>query len=209
MMGSSQIPFVVKVCGITREQDACCAVAAGANALGFNFYLRSPRYVSFEDAASLATKLPSNVLKVGIFVNTSTAELERAIDCVPLDVVQLHGSVDGIHWTVPAWRAVPASQLQSAAGHFEAYLLDTPSSSYGGSGRTFDWRLAKAIAGPVILAGGLDESNVTEAIETARPWGVDACSRLESKPGQKDERRVQAFVQAAVSALRMAQEITL
>ena len=193
-------PFIVKICGITNEEDAAVAVAAGADALGFNFYGKSPRFITLERAHAIAATLPDSVLKVGVFVEPLVQELQEAIDGVPLDVVQLHGK------QVPAvahrtWRALAATAGDPAESlGAEAILLDAFSSDYGGSGKTFDWKLATRFWQPIILAGGLDASNVGEAIEAARPAGVDSCSRLESTPGRKDAGKVTAFVRAARQA---------
>ncbi len=189
--------FIIKICGITNENDALTAVEAGANALGFNFYSKSPRFISLETARRIAFRLPDGVLKVGVFVEPSEEELKLAIDHVPLDVVQLHGKhVPSVaHRT---WRALPAAQASPGESLVaEAILLDAQTSQHGGSGQTFDWKLATRFWQPVILAGGLDSTNVAEAIEIARPSGVDACSRLESIPGTKDPTRVRSFVRAA------------
>ncbi len=200
MNTQASFPFVVKVCGITNVQDAAMSVAAGANALGFNFYEKSPRYISMERAHEIAATLPDRVLKVGVFVEPDAVELQEAIDRVPLDVVQLHGS------RLPAvahrtWRALAATgsePMESLVA--EAILLDSFSPHHGGSGQTFDWTLASRFWQPVIIAGGLDASNVSEAIEIGQPAGVDSCSRLESAPGRKDAAKVKAFVHAALAA---------
>jgi phosphoribosylanthranilate isomerase len=189
--------FIIKICGITNETDALIAVEAGANALGFNFYPGSPRFIPMETARSIAIRLPDTVLKVGVFVEPSDEELWLAIDHVPLDVVQLHGKhvPSAAHRT---WRALPATQANPAESLVaEAILLDAHGPHHGGSGQTFDWKLATRFWQPVILAGGLDSSNVAQAIGIARPWGVDACSRLEAAPGIKDPIRVRSFIQAA------------
>ena len=196
----SPFPFVIKVCGITSEADAHTATHAGANAIGLNFYLKSPRCLSLEAAHQIALSLPDTVLKVGVFVEPSADDLLQAIDRVPLDVVQLHGRhVPSIaHRT---WRALSASKADPAESLVaEAILLDTDTPHHGGSGQTFDWQLATRFWQPVILAGGLDASNVADAIEIARPAGVDACSRLESAPGKKDPEKIRAFVEAALAA---------
>jgi phosphoribosylanthranilate isomerase len=189
--------FIIKICGITNERDALAAVEAGANALGFNFYPRSPRFITLETAQCIAGRLPDTVLKVGVFVEPSEEELKVAIDQVPLDVVQLHGKrvPSAAHRT---WRALSATQADPAESLVaEAILLDSHTPYHGGSGQTFDWKLASRFWQPIILAGGLDSTNVAAAIEVARPWGVDACSRLETAPGIKDPIRVRSFVQAA------------
>ena len=195
--------MIVKVCGITDEQDARAAMEAGANALGFNFWPRSPRYLTPDAASQFVSRLPG-VLKVGVFVDSSAIEIAEIADSVGLDVVQLHGAAvppEGVRF----WRAVAvragfdsASLVEDGA---EAFLLDAPAGTLrGGTGSTFDWSLVGAAPRKIIVAGGLDSSNVALAISTARPWGVDACSRLESAPGKKDNAKVAAFCAAALAA---------
>jgi phosphoribosylanthranilate isomerase len=199
--------FIIKVCGVTNENDALIAAEAGANAIGFNFYPKSPRAISLETAHRIAAILPDSVTKVGVFVEPSAEDLQFAIDHVPLDVVQLHGKhVPSIaHRT---WRALAAEHADPAESLVaEAILLDAHSPHHGGSGRTFDWKLASRFWQPVILAGGLDASNVAEAIDTARPCGVDACSRLEFSPGLKDHARLRKFVEAARLAANSLEKV--
>ena len=194
--------FLIKVCGITREDDAAIAVEAGANALGFNFYGRSSRYITPERAREIASTVRGNYLRVGVFVNASERELRRIAEQVPLDVLQLHGD-ESAYLPPPyrLWKSVhPGAPLADEASKFEAYLLDTPSESFGGSGMTFSWQRAAGFPHRAIVAGGLDARNVAEAIAIARPWGVDACSRIESHPGRKDAQRVRDFVRAAQCA---------
>jgi phosphoribosylanthranilate isomerase len=201
--------FIVKVCGITNEQDARLAADAGANALGFNFYKKSPRYIPARRAREIAAAAPGEYLKVGVFVNVEEPELlEIAVES-SLDVVQLHGerAVLPQASTFRLWRAIDATRTPPAHdSRIEAYLLDSPAPRYGGSGVTYDWALAARFPHPALIAGGLDASNVAEAIRAASPWGVDACSRLELSPGKKDPERVGAFVRAALAAAR--QEVT-
>ena len=196
---------IVKICGITCEDDARVAVDAGANALGFNFYPKSPRYVTPERASEIIERVPGDYLRVGVFV------VERAFSVADasLDVLQLHGDVNGFN--VPrdyrVWRAVTAAAELPAENAFEALLLDSFTPHYGGSGKSFDWTLAKSLPHRILIAGGLDALNVAEAVRIARPWGVDACSRLESAPGKKDAARVRDFVRAALEALQVSEEI--
>ncbi len=198
--------FIVKVCGITCEEDARVAVDAGANALGFNFYAKSPRYIAPQRAAQIIERVPGDYLKVGIFVDKPYGRTE-----VPLDILQLYGQINPLEVSnhCRIWRALPASTTLSPAHSFEALLLDSFTPEYGGSGKPFDWKLAGAFSQRVIIAGGLDDSNVAEAVRIAHPWGVDACSRLESTPGRKDPKRVRAFVHASLAALQVSEEITL
>lgn len=188
--------MIVKVCGITTEEDLRVCVEAGANALGFNFYSKSPRYITGEQADVLTRSVPDGILKVGIFVNESPDQVAALAAQARLDVVQLHGGST----TLRMWRAVPAGQPLEDPGA-EAFLIDTPSrTEHGGTGRTFAWSLASGHAGKrIILAGGLDATNVFSAIQAVHPWGVDACSRLESSPGRKDPHKVRDFIQAALN----------
>ncbi len=202
MSNSSSLPFLIKVCGITCEADAAAAVEAGVHALGFNFYRQSPRYIPPAVAQRIANIVPPGILRVGVFVDSPEEEVIDFVRRVPLDVVQLHGpSVPGrFSWSCFTWRAVAAKRGAACDCIADAYLLDSHTALHGGSGETFDWNLAAEFGQKIIIAGGLDASNVRLAIETARPWGVDACSRLESSPGRKDPRRVREFVEAATLA---------
>jgi phosphoribosylanthranilate isomerase len=201
----SELPFIIKVCGITDEADARVAVAAGANALGFNFYKKSPRYVTVARAREIVEAVPGDYLKVGIFVNPTLDEITAA----SMDVVQLYGEWRPEFAALTVWKATTPHESEHFCG-VEAYLMDTPSAAFGGSGKMFNWMLARGRHG-VIIAGGLDASNVAEAIATAKPWGVDACSRLESQPGKKDAQKVADFVSAARTAFltHMQQEVSL
>lgn len=203
MKSASEIDFLVKVCGITQENDAWTAIEAGANALGFNFYERSPRYLTIPRAREIAESVRGRYLRVGVFVNPTQTEIANALEGVPLDVIQLHGDccADPPRG-VCVWRSITPNAVVRTTHPAEAYLLDTPSDGIGGSGRTFDWSLAASFPYRAILAGGLDGWNVAQAISKGRPWGVDACSRLEAKPGKKDNARVRHFVQAALAEAR-------
>lgn len=194
----------VKICGITNREDALAAAEAGADAIGFNFYRDSPRYVSPTGVAVISAKLPRNVLRVGIFVDETPERIASISLEAGLDIAQLYGSSECPSLRV--WRAVAireAFEIASIEGQVgEAFLLDTPSERLlGGTGQTFPWRIAREAteftSKKIILAGGLDESNVQEAIEEARPWGVDVCSRIEKEPGRKDHQRMKRFVEAA------------
>jgi phosphoribosylanthranilate isomerase len=196
--------MMVKICGITNRADALAAADAGASALGFNFYPGSPRYVRPEVAQAILADLDRNVMKVGVFVNEPATHIVALAERLALDVVQLHGEAAEFPAGLRVWRAVRVTPGFSIAGldaiPAEACLLDTPAADlYGGTGRTFDWSVTRGAGVRVILAGGLDESNVREAIEAAHPWGVDACSRLESAPGRKDHGKMARFLKAALS----------
>jgi len=198
--------MILKVCGITNRDDADAAVSAGATAIGFNFYPRSPRYVSAETAAGIAT--PPGVRRVGVFVNEGPSRIADIARFARLDVAQLHGKEarDQYPDGVSVWKAARVgagfdlSTFENCPA--EALLLDGPAGDlYGGAGQTFDWSLAAAARLRIILAGGLDAWNVARAIRVARPWGVDACSRIESSPGKKDHTKMCEFLLAAKAAL--------
>ena len=203
MKTTPAVDFIIKVCGITNEEDAHDATEAGANALGFNFYAVSPRYITAVRARQIIEAVPRPFLRVGVFVNPTEAELALAVRDVPLDVVQLHGDDCPIEAgrSYRIWKsAIPGAGKRYEYAGAEAYVLDAPTCDFGGSGRTFDWSLAVSFEHRKIIAGGLDAANVAEAIRITTPWGVDACSRLESKPGKKDRLRVSEFVKAALAA---------
>lgn len=200
MSSAAETPFVVKICGITSEEDAAMATSAGANAIGFNFYPASPRYITPARAREIAEAISGPCLKVGVFVNPNEEELSTVVKEAELDVVQLHGEncPKQVPTSCRVWRSLTAERFQAADGlNAEAYLLDAFSSQFGGSGKTFDWSLATDFPYRKIIAGGLDATNVAEAIRKTLPWGVDACSRLESSAGKKDRRRVCDFIRAA------------
>jgi phosphoribosylanthranilate isomerase len=202
--------MIVKVCGITNAEDAAAAIADGANAIGFNFYAPSPRYIAPRRAAEIPTA--SGVRRVGVFVNETRARVEEIARIAGLDVAQLHGeeAVDEYPASVTVWKAARVSAGFSF-GSFadcpaEALLLDGPAGElYGGAGMSFDWQSVGQASGiafrRIILAGGLDASNVEKAVAMAHPWGVDACSRIESAPGKKDHKKMLEFVRTARRAL--------
>lgn len=193
---------LVKVCGITNVSDAQAAIDAGANALGFNFYVKSPRYLEPNEREWIAD-FNGNFTKVGVFVDQHPDVVRDIAESLKLDVVQVHLGVGP-----PELRTWPALSIEDAdeivENQAEAVLVDAPPlpGLPGGTGKTYDWSRAQCLPGRIILAGGLDETNVAEAIRTARPWGVDACSRLESKPGLKDHDRMAAFIRAALKEFR-------
>jgi phosphoribosylanthranilate isomerase len=197
----------VKICGITNWTDARLAVTAGADALGFNFYRQSPRYISPDEARLIATRLPRRVLLVGVFVNAAPEDVLRAARNVDLNLVQLHGEespadVQELSESFPvikAFRVRPGfggERLKRYRGA-SAFLLDAfDAQRRGGTGKTFDWSVAKKAKkyGAVIVAGGLTPENVAGAIRQARPFAVDICSGVESRPGRKDPDRMDALM---------------
>lgn len=196
---------LVKVCGVTTLEDARQACDAGADALGFNFWPKSKRYIEPAAAACIIERLPGGVLMVGVFVEETPDSVEETARRTGIAVAQLHGECEppAMRW----WRAWPATlagiRAKMEASPAEAFLIDAPAGeAHGGTGEVFDWKLAAQLPGRVVLAGGLGPDNVAEAIATARPWGVDACSRLESAPGRKDHAKVAAFIGAAKGIYR-------
>jgi phosphoribosylanthranilate isomerase len=198
--------MILKICGITNSEDAAAAIAAGATALGFNFYPHSPRYIAPHRAAEIAAV--TGVRRVGVFVNEKRACIEEIARIAALDVAQLHGDEEPADFPagVAVWKAARVGEGFDLSRYdscpAEALLLDGPAGElYGGAGTCFDWRLAGVATRRIILAGGLDASNVALAIALVRPWGVDACSRIESVPGRKDHSKMTAFLEAAKAAL--------
>ncbi len=206
----------VKICGVTRIDDALHAVAAGADLLGLNLWPGSKRYVEPARARILIDAVRatgSPVVVVGVFVDADEGAIVDHARALGLDVIQLHGGETPaliaalVARDLVVWRAVAMTGADALAAHaapgLAAYLLDTPTAGHGGSGRTFDWTLAAAAVGAghrVVLAGGLHPDNVAAAIAAAGPWAVDVASGVESAPGIKDPHRVTRFIAAARTA---------
>jgi phosphoribosylanthranilate isomerase len=198
----------VKVCGITNLEDALAALEAGADLLGFNFYARSPRYVSPEEARRLVEHLPEDVECIGVFVNESAPEeVERVAHEAGLSAVQLHGdeTPEFCHalrslTTIKALRVGPGFDIGAAAAYpTDAVLLDAYiAGEWGGTGHTFDWSLARRTREAVprlFLAGGLRPDNVADAVAAVSPYAVDVCSGVETSPGRKSLPLMRLFVQ--------------
>ena len=199
----------IKICGITNLDDALAAVDAGADALGFNFYKPSPRYVTPETAAEIIGQLPSTVLTVGVFVNEpSPKSVEDLARRASVTAVQLHGDESPGYcseienrYVIKALAAGADFDLQRALDYdVHAILLDTKHDTLrGGTGRVFDWSIALEVRRAVpklYLAGGLGIENIEDAINSVDPFAVDACSALEKTPGKKNHERMRAFVNA-------------
>jgi phosphoribosylanthranilate isomerase len=192
--------MMVKICGITNAEDALAAIEGGAAALGFNFCPRSPRYVKPEAARKIIERLPATVWKAGVFVDETVGAVAEIVRETGLDIAQLHGRETAADFPVGVrvWKAIRIGASFDAAAlaeyPAEAVLLDGPA-----NGVPFDWTLAAGASRKVIIAGGLDAGNVRRAIEQARPWGVDACSCIESAPGKKDHRKMAEFLKAALT----------
>src|ERR1044072_4148775 len=201
---------LIKICGITSLAAAPAAVAAGADALGFNFYKPSPRYITPESAREIIDTLPDSILTVGVFVNEESPETVSAIaDRSGIKAVQLHGdeSPDYCRALNPVIKNFSVSTSfdidQISAYEVDAVMLDTKDNRlHGGTGRVFDWSIAQQVSGLVAklyLAGGLSPENVGEAIALVHPYAVDTCSALEDKPGIKNHERMRVFVNAVRS----------
>jgi phosphoribosylanthranilate isomerase len=198
----------IKICGITNYEDAQAALDLGADAIGFNFYSKSSRYIAPADAREIVDKLPPYVNIVGVFVNEFNLPAVKSIaEMVKLSVIQLHGSESAEYCAqLTAWRVVKALRVNENfdPGHVKdfnvsAILLDAyAADTYGGTGTLFDWRLALAAKHyfpNIILAGGLKPQNVVAAIKTVKPYAVDVCSGVEESPGRKDKVLMQTFMQ--------------
>jgi phosphoribosylanthranilate isomerase len=196
----------VKICGITRVQDADLAVELGATALGFIFWPASPRFIAPNDAREIVQRLSAKVTTVGVFVNEPVELVRQIMDVAGLDVAQLHGAESPEYCR--QLRPAPIKALAMKNGDFLTVgafdpdvliLLDTHDPArHGGTGRTVDWKAARkvAVARPTILSGGLNAGNVGVAIESVEPYGIDVSSGVESSPGVKDAARLRSFFEA-------------
>lgn len=215
----------IKICGITNLEDAQVAVDAGADAVGFVFYEKSPRYVSVETVREIVAKLPEKVEKVGVFVDTPVMKADPILQRSGLTMAQIYQKTIGewLAWyetsALKLMLAIPRRGLEDdvlmplgwAEKRFSAIVVDSGNEEQpGGTGRRFDWESAQtAISGmqfeiqiPVVIAGGLLPENVGEAIAILQPWGVDVASGVEARPGKKDPEKVRAFVRAVREADR-------
>ncbi len=200
----------IKICGLIREEDLDTAVAAGADAIGLNFYPSSPRYVTPQRAAQLARRIPPFVTVTALFVNAKPAEIEAVLAEVPVNLLQFHGDEtesECRRWERPYIRAArvrPGMDLLQYASDFSsarALLLDAFVEGYGGGGQVFDWSLIPAdLPCPVILSGGLTPENVGDAVRRVRPAAVDVASGVEAAKGIKDAAKIAAFVAAVRAA---------
>ena len=202
----------VKICGITSQADAKAAAAAEADAIGLMFYKESPRHVTIEQAKEICEVLPAHIMRVGVFVNTDEALINRALSECLLNILQFHGDEtpeDCAQYpvmTLKAFRVQGPETLEQMKDYSTAgFLLDAyTKEARGGTGEKFNWDLAvqaQQLRKPVFLAGGLTPDNVAEAVRKVEPFGVDVSSGVESEPGKKDSEKMVAFVKAAKSAL--------
>jgi phosphoribosylanthranilate isomerase len=205
------MPVRVKICGTTNTGDALAAVEAGADALGFVFFERSPRHVSLATAAEIIRALPPFVARVGVFVDAPADFVRRAVSECGLDTLQFHGGESpefcGKFSPLKVYKAfrVGGSEMLRALPAFatDAWLLDSHVAGQpGGTGARFNWEIAVEAAKlgrPIILAGGLSPDTVAEAVQKVRPWAVDVVSGVESAHGHKDPAKLRAFIAAAKS----------
>ncbi len=195
----------IKICGITRAEDAVTAVQAGADALGFVFYPPSPRYVEVEQAANIIRDLPPFITSVALFVNADRETIARVVGETGIDLIQFHGNEcpdycaeHGRPW-IKAVRMKDDVNLDKVAADYadaRALLLDAYRPGVpGGTGEAFDWeRIPRHLAGRIVLAGGLTPENVTRAIRQVHPWAVDVSGGVEAEKGIKDPDRIQRFI---------------
>jgi len=202
----------VKICGITNLADAQVAVEAGADAIGFIFYEKSPRFVTIQQAAEISKQLPPFVMRVGVFVDADTDFITRAIGDCNLNLLQFHGDEAPEFCTqfglmsMKAFRVRDMESLKEFPKYqTDAYLLDAFSSTtLGGTGKTFSWDLAveaQKFGKPIFLSGGLTPENVADAVKKVQPFAVDVSSGVEITPGKKDAAKVRAFI-FAVKAVK-------
>jgi phosphoribosylanthranilate isomerase len=196
----------VKVCGITRLEDGLAAAECGVDAIGFNFWPSSTRYLGLAESISISAELPKSLKRVGLFVNSASENVERILADVDLDFLQFHGGElpsmcrsFGVPY-IKAISAISASEIEREAEGFHdaaAILLDTPATGqFGGLGERFDWSIVPRLRLPLILAGGLTPINVAEAINQVHPCAVDVASGVESSEGIKDSVLMRQFMAA-------------
>ncbi len=200
----------IKICGITNIEDALFAANAGADALGFVFYPKSPRNVALEVVKEIVAALPPFITTVGLFVNATAETIRQTMLHTGLDTVQLHGDETPKDCCLPPHRVIKAVRVKGASSlvnvdqyKVSALLLDAWNDKhYGGTGESFDWQLAKQYTAqlPLILAGGLHPGNVAEAVAQVAPYAVDVSSGVEKQPGIKDHDKIYKFIQQVKTA---------
>ena len=197
----------VKICGITNYEDAAHAAILGADYLGFNFYELAPRHVDESEVKKFIGRLPNHVKKVGVFVNQNPDKVKKIVKNLYLDLIQLHGDetqdycgklkADTKKQIIKAFRIKDKNDINKIKDYNVDYLMFDASEKgmFGGTGKTFDWKIVKAINKPFFLSGGLNPENVKEAIRTAKPYAVDAASGIEINPRKKDYRKMKEFIE--------------
>jgi len=200
----------IKICGLTREADVDDAIDAGADALGFVLFEKSPRHVSLQRACELAGRLPAFVTPVLLFVNASPAELRHAVEALPQALLQFHGDETPEQCTASGHVFMRAARMRAGIdlldfaqrfANAQALLLDTHVEAFGGSGKVFDWSLIPpSVPLPVVLSGGLNPANVTDGVLRVRPWAVDVSSGVEQGKGVKNAALMRRFCKAVREA---------
>jgi len=200
----------IKICGLTRRQDLDAAIEAGADAVGFVFYAKSPRCIGIEQAAELARDLPPFMTPVGLFVNASPNAIAQAVQAIPQLLLQFHGDEPPADCDAAqrpymrVARMTPQLDLLDFAARYpnaQAILLDAHVEGYGGGGKVFDWSLIpRNVPRPVVLSGGLHAGNVIDGILQVRPWAVDVSSGVEAAKGIKDAAAIRRFCEAVREA---------
>lgn len=208
---------LVKICGNTCLEDALAAAEAGADAVGFVFYPKSPRYVEQQAVRAITRQLPAELKSVGVFVNESAEQVRKVAKATGLKAVQLAGAespelCEVLSADFEVFKVFHVGEGFDARSlrdyRVSAFLFDTPSPIHGGSGKVFDWRILRGVRDqldgktPFYLAGGLTAENVATAIAEVSPDGVDVCSGVEASPGHKDHDAVRHFISAAKAAVR-------
>lgn len=214
--------FRIKICGITRIEDAVAVAASGGDAIGLNFYPGSKRFVPLARAVEISAAAPGSLQRVGVFVNATADEIRRAADEARLDLIQLHGDepasfaaelaplpiLRALRWTKDGIQRVAHErrELELAGANLAGILIDSfQPGAFGGTGRKFEWDelgvyWQKELRVPLVIAGGLTPSNVADAIESVAPNGVDTAGGVEMAPGVKDPELIRQFVTAALEA---------
>lgn len=200
----------VKICGITSLEDALAAVQAGCDALGFNFFKKSPRYITPDEAAGIIRRLPKTVVKIGIFVNAREKTIRKTAGLCRLNMLQFHGGESPefcarfkgqkVIKTFRVDQCFDPERVNNYKKVFAVLFDSFDYGKYGGTGKKFNWKLLphlSRIKQPVFLSGGLNHINVRRAICLAHPQWVDACSSLEVSPGKKDHAKIRKFIKAA------------
>lgn len=201
----------IKICGITNLADAQMAVEAGADAIGFIFYEKSPRFVTIQQAAEISKQLPPFLMRVGVFVNAPEEFVFRAMSEIGLSMLQFHGNETPEYcakFGLMSMKAFPMRNEESLEKipnyQTDAYLLDAyMENALGGTGKTFNWELAveaQKFGKPIFLSGGLTPENVADAVKKVQPFAVDVSSGVEKSPGKKDAGKVKAFIAAVKKA---------
>ena len=207
----------IKICGITRHHDALAAAELGADAIGLNFYPRSPRAISLDSMPAILTDLPAQVKVVALFVNPAAQQVQAVIDTGLVDILQFHGEEQAdycVSFGLPYMKALRVDKRQAGERSLNPWIAEFESAELilldsfdpaarGGTGKVFDWDLAQhvtpQIRAKLVLAGGLNPDNIQRAVSQVRPFGVDVSSGVEASPGQKDVQKMKMFIEGVRS----------